>query len=140
MSTRLGQQQCALLNVLADVLTPAAEGMPAASAVGIADVLLDQVLNYRPDLREPLMRILRAADGQDPESFIRGLADQDPVTFRSFGLIVAGGYYLSPQVRALIGYPGQERRPFDPDAIPDHESEALLDRVRKRGAFWRKTD
>jgi hypothetical protein len=50
--------QRATFAALADVLVPAAEGMPAASAVDIAGAGLDRVLRARPDLEAPLSRIL----------------------------------------------------------------------------------
>jgi hypothetical protein len=140
MSAGLDPQDRQLFARLADILIPEAEGMPAASAVGIERELLDRVLNYRPDLRVTLMELLRDARGRDPVETLARLAETDPAGFRALGLIAAGGYYISPVVRDLIGYPGQVRAGYDPDAIPDYVANGMLDRVVGRGSLWRRVD
>jgi len=140
MSAGLDASQQAVLDALADILAPEAEGMPSASQVGIATRLLDQVLNFRPDLREPLMYVLRTARDREPKAYLLELERDDPATFLALGLIVAGGYYMSPDVRERIGYPGQDRQYFDADAVPPYESAGLLDHVRNRGPIWRDPD
>ncbi len=137
MSAALDQAQLAVFAALADHLAPASEGMPAASAVGMPGALLEQVLNARPDLRMPLVTLLRQARGADPAQFIAALYADDPEGLHVLGLIVAGGYYLSPEVRTLLGYPGQIRQGFDVDAKPDYLTDGTLQRVRDRGPIWR---
>ena len=46
---------------------------------------------------------------------------------------VAGAYFLNPDVRRLIGYPGQERRPIEAKDPPDYEQDGLLASVVERG-------
>lgn len=125
---------------LADALIPAAEGMPAASEVGIADDLLAEVLNYRPDLFGPLQEILRTAEGRDPSAEVRRMASDEPEGFHALGLIVAGGYYLSETVRTLIGYPGQQRLPIVAGEIPEYASNGMLAKVAGRAPMWRSGD
>ena len=48
------------LGALADVLIPAAEGMPSASEAGVHRAGLDRVLAARPDLEPVLARVLAA--------------------------------------------------------------------------------
>src|SRR4051794_21690712 len=82
---------------LADVLVPAAEGMPAASAVDIAGTGLDRVLRARPDLEAPLARIL--AVGIVGEAMDRGRGGQrdDPAGFEALALGgTGGGHHSNP--------------------------------------------
>jgi len=145
MSAGFDQEELEVFAALADHLVPAAEDMPAASAVGMPGKLLDQVLNARPDLRMPLVQLLRRARGTypagaDPAQFIASLYRDDPEGLRVLGLIVAGGYYLSPEVRVILGYPGQTRQAFDPDTKQDYLSDGTLRRVADRGPIWRDPD
>lgn len=125
------------LAALADHLVPAAEGMPCASAAGMPGPLLDQVLNARPDLRAPLKRLLDRAEGEAP-AFIAGLYGNDREGLRVLGLVVAGGYYLSPDVRARLGYSGPSRQ--QPAPAPELADHPALQRVRARGPIWRDPD
>ena len=50
------------LGELADVMLPAAHGMPSASDVKAIVAYLDQVLNWRSDLRVPLARAVGALE------------------------------------------------------------------------------
>ncbi len=45
---------------------------------------------------------------------------------------------MMPQVRALIGYPGQQSRPVaDPDTTPEYVSNGMVRQVVNRGPiFW----
>jgi hypothetical protein len=46
---------------------------------------------------------------------------------------------MSPQVRQLIGYPGQEKRTHDADAIPEYVANGMLKVVQDRGPIYRPT-
>jgi non-ribosomal peptide synthetase component F len=140
MSAGFDQDQWAILAALADHLVPAAERMPQASAVGMPGALLDQVLNARPDLRTQLLQLLRRARGVEPAQFIAGLYRDDPEGLHVLGLVVAGGYYLSPEVRRRLGYPGQTRQSFDPDTPAEYLTDGTLQRVIDRGPIWRNPD
>jgi hypothetical protein len=104
---------------IADQLIPAADGMPAASAVGVHRDLLDRVLAARPDLRAGLVAALAAlsVDGQDP-------AARAKVAY-----VAAGAYYLAPEVRELLQYRTSDPAPVRADAYPDYIADGLLDHV-----------
>jgi len=116
------------LAMLADVLIPAGEEMPSASAAGIADRLLDQVLTVRPDLSAALARAL-ASEFADAGLYLEQLAQQDPEGRAAIETVVAGGYYLSADVKARLSYPGAHAVPITPDPRPDYANEGLLGRV-----------
>ena len=122
---------------VADVLVPGADGMPAASAVGISADLLDRVLAARPDLLAPLQRALAEPIG-DPAAHLGRLAQSDRRAAHAVELAVVGGYYLHPEVRERIGYPGQVARPVNALDHPEYLAEGLLDRVLERGLTFRE--
>ena len=127
------------LAVLADVLIPAADGMPAASEAGAAGEWLDEVLRVRGDLEAPLLGLLDHARGTDPAGEVERLRREEPEAFEALSTAVAGAYFLNPEVRRLIGYPGQERRPIRQEDPPDYEQDGLLASVVRRGPIFRPT-
>lgn len=124
---------------IADVLIPAAEGMPAASEVGVHEAVLDRILALRPDVTERLMRGLRAAHGHPAREAAQRLNKEDPDALSAIGLIASAGYYMQPRVRELIGYPGQESRPANPDETPEYVENGMLQQVIDRGPIYRPT-
>lgn len=127
------------LTALADVMLPAAHGMPAVSDVKGVESHLAQVLSWRDDLRQPLVR---AVDALDPSSFttdrLVALHGEDEDAYVALTTAVAACYYLSPVVRELIGYPGQVAKTYDPYAYTEWVAEGLLDPVVERGPIWRE--
>jgi hypothetical protein len=128
------------LRPLADALIPAGDGMPAASAVGVADAQLDLVLHARPDLGRHLGRALALTDGMAPAEALAALAGLDPTAHGALLEAVAGGYYAHPQVRELLGYAGQQPVPVRPEDYPEYLAEGLLEHVVERGPVYRPAD
>lgn len=90
---------------LAEVLIPAAHGMPSAGDVDLAGAPLDRVLRARPDLAAPLASLMDSLPDQASGAVAPGL----PAAALELLMVVAGGAYtLDPRVRARLGYPGQE--------------------------------
>jgi hypothetical protein len=123
------------LRELADELIPAGSGMPSASQAGVADRYLDELLQARPDLAEPLEAALRQVEGLAPGAAIARLRDAHPEGWGVLTAIVPGAYFLNPEIRAAIGYPGLEARPIG----DRNDYEDLLDSVIARGAVYRPT-
>ena len=113
--------------------------MPAASQVGVGGDILERMLALRPDLRDAFMRGLRAAAGKPAAEAAQALNRDDQAALGAIGLVAAAGYYMSPKVRALIGYPGQESRPADPDATPEYVANGMLQQVIDRGPIFKPT-
>ncbi len=122
---------------LADVLIPASAGFPSASQVGVAAEGLDQVLAVRPDLAKPLKVILQSAKGRNPAEVVAQLQNENPASFAALAEIVAGAYFMNPQVRVAIGYHGQVPQPLA--SRPDHLNDGLLQPVIDRGPIYRPT-
>jgi hypothetical protein len=104
------------LQSIADELVPEAEGMPAASSVGVAGRGVDQVLRARPDLAPALHDAL----GEEH------LTDAQWATLR---YVVAAAYYLAPEVHDALGYHPDRVTPVRPDMFPEYVAEGLLDHL-----------
>ncbi len=124
---------------IADELIPAAEGMPSASQVGVAQQQLEVVFASRPDLVEPLQRVLAVSFGGSAVEFLEALAQTDPPGHEALVLTILGGYYTSEHVAGLLGYPGQGATVVVPDVYPWYVDEGLLDVVLERGPIYRPT-
>ncbi|MEJ8572140.1 hypothetical protein [Microbaculum marinum] len=125
---------------IADVLIPAAEGMPSATALGIEGEPMDHVLALRPELANDLLRGLRAAAGApDGAAAAERLNREDPAAMGAIGLVASAAYYMQPQVWKLLGYPGQTHRPVRPEEEDDFRENDLLQPVIDRGPIYRPT-
>jgi hypothetical protein len=129
----------ARLGELADALIPAGAGMPSATEAGAVGEWLEAVLAARPDLAVPLGGVTPATAGMDPAEAIAALPTRDPGGWAAFTTAVPAAYFMNPEVRSRLGYPGQEAVPIDPDAPPDYLEDGLLDSVRSRPPVYRPT-
>jgi len=128
------------LSTIADDLIPAAEGMPAASEVDVGGGQLDLVLQWLPDLAPHLVRALSWSE--IPESGIewaRRLKEQDADAYAALTVVIVGAYYTHPEVRRLLGYPGQLAKPVF-IGYPEYATEGLLDAVLDRGSIYREPE
>jgi len=130
-------RQRTTLGRLADALIPAGDGMPSASQAGVAGRWLDEVIRLRPDFGPALAGMLERYAAIDAEMAITDLQTSDPGSFFVLTEVVAGGYFLNPQVRQAIGYPGQQSVPIVPEQPPDYERDGLLAPVVVRGPIYR---
>jgi hypothetical protein len=122
------------LGALADALIPEADGMPSATQAGAAGDLLDEVLRVRDDLEEPLKVLTAGARGRDPRAEVERLRSEQPELFEALTTAVAGGYFMSAEVRKRLGYPGQRAKPLEDDFDAE-----LLQPVIDRGTIFRPT-
>ena len=127
----------ALLAGLADVLIPAADGMPSASQGDVSGRWLDAVLAARPDFADSLSAVLAKARHCDPQDVIAKFRVHDPAAFDVLAEIVPAAYFMNPDVRQAIGYAGQGPQPIDPH--PDYREDGLLESVIRRGPVYRPT-
>lgn len=139
MSGFLDERQKVTLADISDQLIPAAHHMPSASQAHVADIWGDEVLNLRPDLREDFYRGLRIyADVRTDGNALAQLQAQDSAAFNAIGVVVSGAYFLNPEIRRLIGYPGQESRSYVTPEIPEYLQSGMLEAVLKRGSTYRR--
>ena len=129
--------QRAVLAGLADVLIPAGDGMPSASAAGVAEDGLNQVLAAVPSLGASLADVLARAKGREAAEVVTSLARTDPAAYGILTEVVTAAYFMNPNVRQAVGYTGQGPTPLDPRV--DYMEDGLLESVIKRGPIYRPT-
>lgn len=131
----LSDSQRAVYAGLADILIPSAEGMPSASEADVPTRWIDEALRHRPDLVEALMAAIDAATGKEAQEAVEYLNKEHIPAFEAMGTLTAGAYFLNPQVKQLIGYPGQVPTLVreDMDTYAD-----LLENVLERGQIYRE--
>jgi hypothetical protein len=129
--------QRAVLAGLADVLIPAGDGMPSASAAAVAEEGLDRVLAAVPSLAASLAEVLAKAKGREPAEVVAHLARTDPAAYGVLTEVVTAAYFMNPDVRQAVGYTGQGPSPLDPRV--DYMEDGLLESVIKRGRIYRPT-
>ncbi|MGB3899666.1 MAG: hypothetical protein WA973_14050 [Mesorhizobium sp.] len=139
MSVKITPEMRALFGQIADLLIPAYKAFPAATAVGVHQKMLDDVLGFRPDLVDAFMRGLGSVDAGSLSKSINTLYRDDPEAFNAVSLAASAGYYMTPEVRAVLGYPGQESLTYDPHNVADYMTNHMLERVTRRGSFYRPT-
>ena len=122
---------------LADVLIPARDGMPAASAAAVTESGLDHVLTAVPSLAPPLADVLAKVAGRDPAEVVASLARTDPAAYGVLAEVVTAAYFMNADVRRAVGYTGQDPSPLDPRV--DYMEDGLLESVIKRGPIYRPT-
>ncbi len=136
----LTEHQRRLFAAIADVLIPAAEGMPSASDVGVQGEPLDHVLALRPELAGDLIRgLARIRPDEGGAAAAERLNRDDPAAMGAIGLVASAAYYMQPEVWTLIGYPGQVQRPVMAAEENDPAIDRLLDPVVERGPIYRPT-
>jgi len=135
-SGALTQAERAILGQLADALIPAAPGALSASQAGVSDQLLAQAVGYAPNLPTLLRGIIGSVGGRPPHDALLALKQSDSAAYDSFCEAVAAIYFLSPQVRTAVGFPGREPKPARVDVA---ELEELLMPVLEAGFAPRAT-
>ncbi|MDX3974883.1 hypothetical protein [Shinella sp.] len=107
----LSLSERALLARLANTLIPPAPGCLSASEAGIAGECLDQALSYAPDLVAMLRSVIGAVGNATPQQALLALKQSDAAAYDAFCETIAAIYFLSPAVRAAVGFPGREPKP-----------------------------
>jgi hypothetical protein len=135
----LTPQQRAVLLAVADILIPGAGENPKASAAPGYEAWLERSVAARADSLEALSQILDALAGSvgtDLDKRLRDLHAADDGRFHLLSSVVAGAYLMVPEVRRLIGYPGQHASPPRIDEAADELSDGILDPVIGRGPIY----
>jgi len=128
-----------LFGRIADMLIPAYKQFPSATAVGVHEKLLDDVLAFRPDIVESFRRGLAGIDADALSKSINDLSHDDPEAFNALTLAASGGYYMAPEVHTVLGYPGQESVSYNPHEVADYLTNHMLERTMRRGPIYRPT-
>lgn len=134
----LTDMEWATLLRIADCLIPAVPPNPKASAAENYREYLQLALGARSDAFERVVTALaELADTADDAMWdaLKDIWSRDRRTFDPLSAVVAGAYFMTPQVKALIGYPGQHRDPA-PVEQAANDIEGLIDPVIDRGPIY----
>ena len=124
---------------IADTLIPAAGPNPKASDAEQFLPYLELAFAARADVFDAVVKAVNdLADVGDDE--LRGALKQmwanDKFTFDPLSSIIAGAYFMTPQVKELIGYPGQHRYPAGLEDAANELETGILDPVLERGPIY----
>ncbi len=119
----------------AKVMIPGGADMPSAEDLMLWRDPIDEVLAIDPSRLEPMVRFLDLPGNIATLADVEALAQTDRAGFEALGIVLANAYFMHPQTRAAIGYPGQEARDSSGGLTPDDE--ALLKPVIARGPIYR---
>ncbi|WP_026919867.1 hypothetical protein [Gordonia polyisoprenivorans] len=135
----LTEMERATLLRIADTLIPESGENPAASQARDFERYLDLALAARADvfdLVEKAVEALHDVDGDALRSALRSLWAEDKVTFDPLSSIIAGAYFMTPQVKELIGYPGQHRDAAGFEDAANELETGILEPVLERGSIY----
>lgn len=138
-------RQREVLLAAADILIPGTGHDPKASAAPDYEVWLERALAARAASLAELSQILDELDelagpagsaSADLEQRLRQLHAAGDPRFHLLSSVAAGAYLMVPEVRQLIGYPGQHASPPRVDEAADELSDGILDPVIQRGPIY----
>jgi hypothetical protein len=128
----------ALLRV-ADCLIPASGPNPKASDAEQYVSYLQLALAARADVFDGVLAAAtELADVPEADLWeaLRELWSKDKASFDPLSAVVAGAYFMTPQVMGLIGYPGQHRDPAPLDLAANEIGSGIMDPVLERGSIY----
>ena len=135
----LTESELATLLRIADCLIPADGPNPKASDAVDYTSYLTLALGARSDVFTAVIDGAgKLADVPDTELWeaLKQMSADDKETFDPLSSILAGAYFMTPQVKELIGYPGQHRDPAPVGQAADELGTGILDPVLERGYFY----
>ena len=128
----------ALLRV-ADCLIPACGPNPKASAADQYTSFLELALAARTDVFDAVVdgaKKLADVAEEDLWEALKTMSVEDKFTFVPLSSVLAGAYFMTPQVTKLIGYPGQHRDPAPLELAAEEIGSGILDPVLERGFIF----
>jgi hypothetical protein len=121
--------------VVLDVLLPGTAALPSGRAVGAHRELLDRVLAADPTL-EAVVTLAGERAWQHGSCSLGDLSTWAGEDLERVVFALHAAYYLSPDVRAALGYPGQGRRPIGLATAEERVDDELIAPVLARGPLF----
>lgn len=104
---------------------------PSAHEAGVPTQWLPRALKARDDLLPLFVAALQDLPAETPSDPLATLRSAlAPALFDLVGRLVAGAYFMNPDVTRTLAYPGQQALPYDPDY---DEIMATVERVTALG-------
>ncbi|MGK2321410.1 hypothetical protein ACSJLP_28465 [Gordonia rhizosphera NBRC 16068] len=135
----LNADELATLLRIADTLIPASGENPAASQAIEIGRYLDLALAARADVFDLVLGAvdqLKDVSAADMRAALKQMWADDKATFDPLSSILAGAYFMTPQVKALIGQPGPHRDPAGFEDAANELETGILDPVLERGSIY----
>lgn len=126
-----------LLMEAAAWLMPDEQSLPSVAAAGLRETYIAEALVARPDAEPKLREFLDIAEYDGVDAALEYSRDHRPELWEAVTTILPGAYFLSPQVRAALGYRGQTPQLIPVQGSPDYDE--LLPVVLDRGPRYRPT-
>ena len=127
------------LLVIAESLIPTISTRVGAGRVEGAERYIERVLIARPDLLATFESDVCACTDELIDEVLTG-NEVISAEFERVALIVVGSYYMNPEIRSSISYPGQLPLTFDPMEYVLWIGDGLLDQVISRGSRYREVE
>ncbi len=124
---------------VADVLIPRTAERPALREADPDARWLTVAFAARDDRADDVRALLdQLPEVGDPKPWLRRLRSDHRDVFDALASVIAGAYYMTPTVRDLIGYPGQERRPAPVTLAADELSDEIFEGAMNYDRSFRK--
>ncbi len=135
----LTDSELATLLRIADCLIPAEGPNPKASDAADYTSYLQLALGARSDAFDTVISgVEQLADVPESELWqaLKKMWADDKTTFDPLSAVLAGAYFMTPQIMELIGYPGQHRDPAPLEEAADELATGILEPVLERGHIY----
>jgi hypothetical protein len=135
----LSESEYATLIRIADALIPESGPNPKASDAGEFGAYLQLALAARADVFDAVLKAVNElTDVADRDMYdaLKTMGANDRFTFDPMSSIIAGAYFMTPQVKELIGYPGQHRDPAGLEDAANELETGILEPVLERGYIY----
>jgi hypothetical protein len=129
----LGSDELLTFAKLANLLVPGDGDMPSAGDAGVVEDGILKVIESCPRLLISLRRGLDSARDAQSLDEMKNALEGDEAAWVALTTATSGAYFLNPEVRRLLGYPGPMAHPMDPNETLRDVEDGLLDGVAHRG-------
>lgn len=138
-SAGLTEDQTHTLIAIADVLIGGTDTDPAPSTLEKYPKALDLAVAARTRNVDHVVGLIAEFKGLNPVEIDTQLRDWDKnraEDFQIISAILAGAYFMLPEIKAIIGYPGQVRDIPKVDDAANDLADGILEPVFERGPIY----
>ena len=120
---------------ITELILPGTSSLPSGVSVGAHLDLLDRALTADPRLAPAVVSFGRRAEVA-PELTLGDLQEWSECDAETVVFAITAAYYMSPAVKAALGYPGPARRPISEATAEEKQTDELLAPVIARGSIY----
>lgn len=138
-SAGLSAKETEVLTAIADVLIGGTETDPTPSSLESYEKSIDIAVAARTRDIAKVLNLIAEFEGLDAagiDAQLRSWDKERAEEFQIISSIVAGSYFMLPEIKKLIGYPGQVRNIPKVDDAANDLADGILEPVIERGAIY----